>query len=66
MLTEANCMHWKEFVPDLEDCIAYIVKHPEENNRADAALYGLSEKIPDKGFFGIFLIDYLEAVLDTI
>jgi hypothetical protein len=42
------------------------VKNPKENNRGDAALYGMSEKIPDKSVIGEFLFLYLEAVLDAL
>jgi hypothetical protein len=40
--------------------------HPEENNRGDAALYGLTEQIPDKAVVGDFLIYYTESVLDAL
>ena len=66
VVTDANAAHWKEFVPALQDCIAHLLKNPEENNRGDAALYGMSEKIPDKGVIGEFLFLYLEAVLDAL
>jgi hypothetical protein len=66
VLTDANADYWKEFTPALRDCIDYLIKHPEENNRGDAALYGMSEKLPDKGIFGDFLIAYLESVIDTL
>ena len=66
VVTDANASHWKELAPALIDCIAYLMKHPEENDRGDAALYGLSEKIPNKGVVGHFLVSYLESVLDTL
>lgn len=41
-------------------------KHPEENDKGDAALYGLSEKIPNKGLVGEFIIYYIESILDAL
>lgn len=66
VVTDANAGAWKEFLPALLDCIAYLVKHPEENNRGDAALYGLTEKLPSTGVIGDFLKDYVEATLDAL
>jgi len=66
VVTDANADAWREFIPAVLDCIDYLVKHPEQNDRGDAALYGMSEKLPDKGVFGDFLICYLESVLDTL
>jgi len=66
VVTDANAPYWKEFVPALRDCVDFLVKNPAENNRGDAALYGMSEKIPDKGLVGQFIILYLEAVLDAL
>jgi sphinganine-1-phosphate aldolase len=66
VITDANVGQWREFTPALVDCIAYLAKHPNENNRGDAVLYGMSEKIPDKSVVGTFLIYYLEAVLDAL
>ncbi len=66
VITDANASQWKDFTPALLDCIAYLNKHPEENNRGDAALYGLTAKIPNKGVVGEFLIYYLESVLDAL
>ena len=66
VVTDANYSHWKEFVPALLDCISILAKNPQENNRGDAALYGMTEKIPNKGVVGDFLITYLETVLDTL
>jgi hypothetical protein len=48
VVTDANAAHWKEFAPALSKCVDYLIDHPEENNRGDAALYGMSEKIPNK------------------
>ena len=58
--------HWKEFVPCLEECLDFLKKNPEENDKGDAALYGLSEKIPNKGVVGEFIIYYLESILDAL
>jgi hypothetical protein len=66
VVTDANSPHWKEIVPALQDCIAYLLAHPEENNRGDAALYGLTERIPNKGVVGEFLVGYQECTLDTL
>lgn len=66
VVTDANAPHWKEFAPALKDCVEYLLKNPEENNRGDAALYGLSDKIPNKGIVGDFLVYYLESVLDSL
>jgi hypothetical protein len=66
VVTDANAPHWKDFIPALKDSIDYLFKNPEENNRGDAALYGLSDKIPNKGVIGDFLVYYLEAVLDAL
>ena len=66
VVTDANADSWKEFTPALLDCIDFLMKHPEENNRGDAALYGMTEKIPNKGVVGDFLIYYLESVLDSL
>ena len=66
MVTDANAAHWKEFVPALRDCVDFLLNNPAENNRGDAALYGMSEKIPDKSLVGQFIILYLEAVLDAL
>jgi hypothetical protein len=66
VVTHANAPNWKSFAPALRDCIDYLVKHPEENNRGDAALYGLTDMIPNKGVVGDFLVFYLEAVLDAL
>lgn len=66
VVTDANAPHWAEFSHALKDTIAFLVANPEENNRGDAALYGLTEKIPNKGVVGDFLLLYLEAVLDSI
>jgi len=66
VITDANVGQWREFTPALVDCIAYLAKHPNENNRGDAVLYGMTEKIPDKSVVGTFLIYYLEAVLDAL
>ena len=66
VVTDANAGAWKEFIPALLDCIEHLKKHPEENNRGDAAMYGMTEKLPDKGVFDKFLIYYLESVLDAL
>jgi len=66
VVTDANAPNWETFAPALKDCIDYLLKHPEENNRGDAALYGLSEMIPNKGVIGDFLVYYLESVLDSL
>jgi hypothetical protein len=46
--------------------VAFLVANPEENNRGDAALYGLSEMIPNKGLIGDIIVYYIEAVLDAL
>ena len=66
VVTDANAPNWKSFAPALKETIDYLVKHPEENNRGDAALYGLTDIIPNKGVVGDFLVFYLEAVLDSL
>ena len=66
VVTDANAPNWKQFAPALKDCIDYLLKHPEENNRGDAALYGLTDMIPNKGIVGDFLVFYLESVLDAL
>jgi sphinganine-1-phosphate aldolase len=66
VVTDANAANWATLAPALRETIDYLMKHPEENNRGDAALYGLSEKIPNKGVVGNFLVYYLEAVLDSL
>ena len=66
VVTDANAANWATLAPALKETIDYLMKHPEENNRGDAALYGLSEKIPNKGVVGNFLVYYLEAVLDSL
>jgi len=66
VVTDANAQHWKEFVPCLEECLDFLKKNPEENDKGDAALYGLSEKIPNKGVVGEFIIYYLESILDAL
>jgi hypothetical protein len=66
VVTDANAAHWKELAPALIDCIAFLVASPEENNRGDAAMYGLSEKLPNKGVVGDFLVFYVESVLDAL
>jgi len=66
VVTDANAQAWKEFAPALRDCVEYLKQNPEENNRGDAALYGMSEKIPNKGVVGDFLLFYLDAVLDVV
>jgi hypothetical protein len=66
VVTDANAANWKAFAPALKDSIDYLVQHPEENNRGDAALYGLTDMIPNKGVVGDFLVYYLEAVLDAL
>ena len=66
ILTDANVGAWKEFGPALQDCVDFLLKNPNENNRGDAALYGMTEKIPNKNVVGDFLVTYLETVLDTI
>lgn len=66
VVTDANAPYWKELAPALKDCIAFLIENPEENNRGDAALYGLSDKIPNKGIVGNFLFYYLEGVLDAL
>ncbi len=66
VVTDANAANWATLAPALKETIEYLMKHPEENNRGDAALYGLSEKIPNKGVVGNFLVYYLEAVLDSL
>jgi hypothetical protein len=40
--------------------------NPEENDKGDAALYGMSEKIPNKGVVGEFIVYYLESILDAL
>ncbi len=59
-------MHWKEFASCLKKCVEYLMEHPEENDKGDAALYGMSEKIPNKNVVGSFLIYFLESVLDAL
>ena len=66
VVTDANAQHWKEFVPCLEECLDFLKKNPEENDKGDAAFYGLSEKIPNKGVVGEFIIYYLESILDAL
>lgn len=66
VVTDANAQHWKEFVPCLEECLEFLKNNPEENDKGDAALYGLSEKIPNKGVVGEFIIYYLESILDAL
>jgi len=66
VVTDANSMHWKEFAPCLRKCVEYLIENPEENDKGDAALYGMSEKIPDKSVVGSFLIYFLESVLDAL
>jgi len=66
VVTDANAPNWKSFAPALRDCIDHLLKNPEENNKGDAAFYGLSDMIPNKGVVGDFLIYYLEAVLDSL
>jgi sphinganine-1-phosphate aldolase len=66
VVTDANAGNWKEFGPALRDCVEYLVAHPEENNRGDAAYYGMTEKIPNTGVIGDMIVMYLEAVLDAL
>ena len=56
VITDSNAPFWKEFAPALRDSIDYLLKHPEENNRGDAALYGLSDMIPNTGVVGNFRV----------
>ena len=65
-VTDANAAHWKELAPAVKDVVAFLLEHPEENNKGDAALYGMSEKIPNKGVVGEFVVSYLESVLDAL
>lgn len=66
VITDANAPHWKEFAVALKDCVDFLLKNPEENNRGDAALYGMSEKIPNKGIVSDFITLYMESVLDAL
>jgi hypothetical protein len=66
VVTDANAAHWKEFCPNLNKCVDYLMDHPEDNDKGDAALYGMSEKIPNKKVIGSFLIYFLESVLDAL
>ena len=66
MVTDANASHWKEFKPAIEECLEFLRQNPLENDKGDAALYGLSEKIPNKGVIGQFIVYYLESILDAL
>ena len=47
VVTEANAPYCKEIAAALEDCIETLKGHPEENNKGDAAFYGLAESVPN-------------------
>ena len=64
-LTLANCVKWRDLVTDVKACIEMMKRDPKLNKTADAATYGLAEKIPDSSLFKYFINLFIECLLEV-
>ncbi|KAF6031275.1 SGPL1 [Bugula neritina] len=54
-----------EFLADVRECTAVIMADPQQKATGMAALYGMSQTIPDRSLVGELVMEYLDALYDT-
>ncbi|XP_067928778.1 sphingosine-1-phosphate lyase 1-like [Watersipora subatra] len=54
-----------EFISDVRRCTAKIMANPAEKASGMAAMYGMSQTIPDRSLVGELVMEFLDALYDT-
>ena len=57
--------HTKRFVADLQNGSAYIMANKNDNTPGGAAIYGTSQKVPDREIIGDIAKSYFDAYYDV-
>jgi len=54
-----------EFIQDVRECTAVIMADPQEKATGMAAVYGMSQAIPDRSLVTEIVMEYVDALYNT-
>ena len=68
MLSHSNSLQdgvAQRFVDDMKDCVADVMKTPEEKATGSAAIYGMAQAIPDRSLVEELASFYLDLIFEV-